>query len=138
MFQPKKEDWHKQPYIAPHEKITVEEIENIFFGNLKKYPIINQPKEPYDKSYYSTVEAAEDSKQTEEKWGVTAAYLGLGVDFLWQERWNDFLEREAYEERKLKEEKYKKRLQARGIAKCLYKKKQGWANQNLNWEAIRM
>ena len=44
MFQPKQEDWHKQPYIAPHEKITVEEIENIFFGNLKKYKKLKETK----------------------------------------------------------------------------------------------
>ena len=35
----------------------------------------------------------------------------------------NFLESEEYEERKLKEESYIKRLQARRIAKCLYKKK---------------
>ena len=52
IFQPKKEVGHKQPYIASHEKITVEEIENIFFGNLKKYPIINLPKEGIEYSYW--------------------------------------------------------------------------------------
>ena len=40
-----------------------------------------------------------------------------------QEFTNDYYEGEAYEERRLKEERYIKRLQARRLAKCLYKKK---------------
>ncbi len=114
MFQPKKEDWHKQPYIAQHEKITVEEIENIFFGNLKKYPIINQPKEMPPFHSWGGPTTPDDKKD----W-----YLGYGHFFLHHEGWNDFVEREAYEQRKLREEKYIKRLQTKGIAKCLFKKK---------------
>lgn len=127
MYQPKQEDWHKQPYMAPHEKITVEEIESVFFGNLKKYPIINQPKEPYYKYYY-TPEWIEDSKRVEEKYGVMAHYLG--VRFLDQEPHNVFNAKNDYERKKLKEEIYKKRLQARGLAKCLWTRGK-WNTVNL-------
>jgi hypothetical protein len=100
MFQPKKANWHKQPYIAQHEKITIEEIENIFFGNLKKYPIINLPKKSWIQSY---------------------GYWGLG-GFLYQDVDYHFSEKRKYEKEKMKEESYKKRLQTRGLAKCLYKR----------------